>query len=197
MKTIHSENSPNLKYYHFTSHNTCFVKWSILYRLTPILLQRYIGSHKGHKTNHVVIGAITYGTFMAQLWVHGTFMRFQAISQKLDYILVIFHLSKHHSSLSCYMSVILTGQRPDPQQCWKPFVGPIFTIFEAILMQLTPFWMVYNRFCYLNFNAMQRSKISIWNPNLKIGTFTTLVKVRVKVLDTRYHSQFAKTIWPW
>ena len=127
-------------------------------------------------------------------------MRFQAIiSQKHDYILIIFHKSKQHSSLSCHiLSVTFKIQRliSRPKAMLKTIFGHIFAIFEDILLRIMPFYKwshcpshAYNRFVCVSysFGAMPRSILSnnaIWDPNLKIRPATTLVEVKFQILDT-------------
>ena len=96
-------------------------------------------------------------------------------------------------------------QLQDPEQCWKPFFdlsSPFLKIFEDILMRLMPFYR--GSHCPLNgFTAVFQSliifnniiirsilaTILICHLNLKIAPFTTLVKVKIKVLVTQMGSQ--------
>ena len=139
---------------------------------------------------------------MAVLWLHYEWMAFFKIS---SYHILETGLDTNYISYiqASYYAICwvwhwnVKGQFPDPEQGWKPFFVPIFAIFEDISMQLKTFCR--GSHCPLNglqpccisysFGAMPWSilaKMAIWDPNLKIGLFTTLIKVRVKVkvLDT-------------
>ena len=124
----------------------------------------------------------------------GFFWGFQAvISQKIGKIQIIFSTPLHHSSLSHHMlSVDLKCQRSTVRSmkiiCSPFLILKIFVLDEChFAEEVFALLMVYNRFLSNSFGAMPRSilaNILNWYLNLKIAPFTTMVKVKIKALDT-------------